>query len=94
LGRRAHSETTWGNNDCFAYWSKFNDVFISKRPDPEPDISQADLLHPAQTLSAEQFVAMFPAAWLAHRLMLERLMLSAALANAQVWNGDLHSKNL
>jgi hypothetical protein len=95
LGRRAHCESTWGDDDdCFAYCSKFNAVFVSKRPDPEPDTSPADLVHAAQTLSAEQFVAMFPAAWLAHRLTLERLMLSAALAKAQVWNGDLHSKNL
>jgi hypothetical protein len=46
------------------------------------------------TLGVEQFVMSYPDVRLAERDTIEKLMLKAAIARAQVWDGNLHSKNL
>jgi small GTP-binding protein len=59
------------------------------RPDPT---SGLDILMAAQSLTLEDFVRSFPEVWIEKRPTMERLMMSAAMANAQVWDGDLHGK--
>jgi Ras-related C3 botulinum toxin substrate 1 len=61
------------------------------RPEPPTGL---DILRAAQTLSLEDFVRAFPEIWMKQRPTIERLMMSAAVANAQVWDGDLHAKNV